>query len=75
MSIATGDEPMDFGRMTCIGATEKAVLLEGKLRDGKVGQVWVPKSVLHKKCKIKKKGDVGAFIVKTWWGEKNMDNL
>jgi len=75
VSVASGDEPVDLGRMACVIATDKAVLVEGKLRDGKVGQVWVPKSVLHQKCRIKKKGDAGALVVKTWWFEKNQDNL
>jgi hypothetical protein len=70
--FAKGGEPFDVGRMTCIRTTAKAILVEGKLRDGRVGQVWAPKSVLHKKNKLKKKGDVGRFVVMTWWGEKNL---
>jgi len=58
--------------MTCIGETKKAVLVEGKLRDGRVDKIWVPKSVLHKSCKVRKLGKAGTFIVKTWWGEKNL---
>ncbi len=70
--FAKGVEPFDVGRMTCVKTTPKAILVEGKLRDGKVGQIWAPKSVLHKRNKVKKKGDVGRFVVETWWGEKNL---
>jgi hypothetical protein len=67
-----GQEPFDVGRMTCLKTTAKAILVEGKLRDGRVGELWAPKSVLHKKNKVKKKGDVGRFVVQTWWGEANL---
>jgi hypothetical protein len=67
-----GEEPYDVGKMTCVRTTTKAILVEGKLRDGQVDQLWVPKSVLHKKNRVKKKGDKGPFVVKTWWGEKNL---
>jgi len=70
--FSKGAEPYDVGRMTCVKTTPKAILVEGKLRDGKVGQIWAPKSVLHKKNKVKKKGDVGRFVVEMWWGEKNL---
>lgn len=70
--FAKGAEPFNVGRMTCIKTTAKAILVEGKLRDGHVGQVWAPKSVLHKKNRCKKKGDVGAFVVQAWWGEANL---
>ena len=70
--FSKGAEPYDVGRMTCVKTTAKAILVEGKMRDGKVGQIWAPKSVLHKKNRVKKKGDVGKFVVMTWWGEKNL---
>jgi len=70
--FSKGAEPYDVGRMTCVKTTPKAILVECKLRDGKVGQIWAPKSVLHKKNKVKKKGDVGRFVVEMWWGEKNL---
>lgn len=70
MGISEGDAPSDFGKMKCTGETDKALLVEGKLRDGKVGQLWVPKSVLHDKSKVRKKGDEGKFIVKAWWAKK-----
>ena len=72
MGYDNGSDPMDLGKMECVGETDKAVKVEGKLRDGKVGQLWVPKSVLHDKCKVKKKGDKGSFVVMTWWGDKNL---
>jgi hypothetical protein len=67
-----GEEPYDVGTVTCVRTTAKAILVEGKLRDGKSDQLWCPKSVLHKKNKVRKKGDKGRFVVKTWWGEKNL---
>jgi hypothetical protein len=67
-----GEEPFELGKMTCVRTTSKAILVEGELRDGHVGEIWCPKSVLHKKNRVKKKGDKGRFVVKTWWGEKNL---
>lgn len=61
---------MRVGRMTCVAETLKAILVEGPLRDGKVGQVWTPKSVLGRGNKVRKVGDKGMFVVHAWWGEK-----
>jgi hypothetical protein len=72
MAISTSGEPFKLGRMKCIRETEKALLVEGKLRDGKHGELWAPKSVLHATNKVKAVGDVGTFVVKAWWGEKNL---
>lgn len=72
MGYDNGGDPMDLGKMECLIETDKAVKVEGKLRDGKVGQLWVPKSCVHDKSKVRKQGDKGAFVVKTWWGEKNL---
>lgn len=67
-----GEAPFDVGRMKCVRTTPKAILVEGKFRDGEVDQRWCPKSVLHKKNKLKKKGDEGNFVVQAWWGEANL---
>jgi len=64
------DTIMRVGRMTCVAETLKAILVEGPLRDGKVGQLWTPKSVLAKGNRVKKVGDKGMFVVQSWWGEK-----
>ena len=40
--FSKGAKPYDVGRMTCVRTTAKAILVEGKLRDGKVGQIWCP---------------------------------
>jgi hypothetical protein len=61
---------MKVGKMTCVAETMKAILVEGPLRDGKVGQLWTPKSVLGKGNRVKKVGDKGMFVVQKWWGEK-----
>lgn len=67
-----GDAVFNVGKVTCIGETKKAVLVEGKFRDGHLDKIWVPKSVLHKTCKVRKLGKAGNLIVKNWWGEKNL---
>lgn len=67
-----GDVPFKLGKMLCKKTTDKAILVEGKLRDGSVGELWIPKSVLHKTNKVKKKDQSGQVVVKTWWGEKNL---
>jgi hypothetical protein len=67
-----GEEPFNVGKCKCVGETKMAIRVEGKFRDGAQGSMWCPKSVLHKKSKVRKKGDEGAWIVKTWWGEKNL---
>lgn len=73
MGVDHSRDPMDLGKMKCVAETEKALKVEGKLRDGKVGQLWCPKSVLHDASKVRKMGDEGKFIIFTWWGEKNLE--
>lgn len=67
-----GGEPYKLGKMVCLKTTPKAILVEGKLRDGHVGELWIPKSVLHRTNKVKKKDQAGQVVVQTWWGEKNL---
>jgi hypothetical protein len=72
MTSSSDDLFMKVGKMTCVAETMKAILVEGPLRDGKVGQLWTPKSVLGKGNRCKKVGDVGMLVVKQWWGEREL---
>jgi hypothetical protein len=67
-----GAAPYKLGKMRCLKTTTKAILVEGPLRDGQVGELWIPKSVLHTANKVKKKDQSGEVVVQTWWGEKNL---
>jgi hypothetical protein len=70
-----GGDPLRIGKFRCIQTTALAILVTGPLRDGKNGQLWVPKSVLHAKNRVRKVGDEASLVVKTWWFEKNQENL
>jgi hypothetical protein len=70
-----GGAPLKLGRFICVSETALAILVEGPLRNGKKGSLWVPKSVLHTKNRVRKKGDEASLVVKTWWFEKNQENL
>ncbi len=52
---------------SCDKETDKAVHVEQE----ELGDLWIPKSVLHDDSDVYGEGHEGSLIVATWWIEEN----